>query len=89
MARQRQVEMAAIGEAGSRLARKAYRDAYVSVKLSQVCAGHRRCEHHRACFVPNPRQERVAFPNKRRTVHTEAQQFLEICCCQIVLSLAN
>lgn len=36
MARQRQVEEAGVGVAGSRLAQKAYRDAYLSVKLSQV-----------------------------------------------------
>lgn len=37
MARQRQVDMEGTTEdAGSRLARKAYRDAYLSVKLSQV-----------------------------------------------------
>lgn len=36
MARQRQVEEAGVGVVGSRLAQKAYRDAYLSVKLSQV-----------------------------------------------------
>lgn len=37
VARQRQVDAAGTGGAGSGLARKAYRDAYLSVKLSQVC----------------------------------------------------
>eukprot|EP00904_Undaria_pinnatifida_P008322 jgi/Undpi1/461/HiC_scaffold_1.g00457.m1 len=39
MARQRQVEEAGVGVAGSRLAQKAYRDAYLSVKLSQGAGG--------------------------------------------------
>lgn len=36
MSRKRQAEAAGTGLAGSRLAQKAYRDAYLSVELSQV-----------------------------------------------------
>lgn len=72
MSRKRQAEAAGVGAAGSRLAQRAYRDAYLSVELSNVSpwnvrhvCGYGMRQHLRTWKIRSPGSVGDKFVNLR------------------------